>query len=88
MEISVKFLAKLQNSQVLPKDIKAETNYLNINIDLSEWQKCANDNVQHLKPPNNAEEADNYASKLNLIQAVSNQNNFFEGLKGFAFNFQ
>ncbi|KNC31183.1 ATR-interacting protein mus304 [Lucilia cuprina] len=88
-DINMKFLQKLQNSHVLPKDITAETNYHNINVDLSEWQKCTtNDNVNHLKPPSNAEEADSYANKLNLIQDASNQNKFFESLKGFAFNFQ
>lgn len=85
----MKFLQKLQNSHVLPKDINAEANYHNLYVDLSEWQKCTtNDNVNHLKPPNNADDADKYASKLNLIQDASNQKRFFESLKGFAFNFQ
>lgn len=87
-KFTVKFLQKLQHSHVLPKDIIAETNYYNINVDLSEWQKCTNDNVNHLKPPNNGQEADSYVSKLNLIEDASNQNKFFESLKGFAFNFQ
>lgn len=83
----MKFLHKLQNSHGLPKD--CDTSYQNINVDILEWQKCTNDTaVEHLKPPRNSEEADKYVQKLHLIEDASNQEKFFEGLKGFAFNFQ
>ncbi|TMW54808.1 hypothetical protein DOY81_000041 [Sarcophaga bullata] len=85
-EIDLKFLQKLKNSHVLPKSIIAETNYQNIVVDLSEWQKCTNEDIDHLKPPLNVEEALNSTCKLKLIQNAANQNNFFEGIKGYTLN--
>lgn len=86
MYVLVKFLEKLKSSHILPKTIIAETNYQNMIVDLNEWQKCTNDDVRHLKPPKNVEEATNNTRKLTLIQDASNQNNFFEGIKGYTLN--
>lgn len=84
----VKFLKKLQNSHILPKNIAAEINFKNLAVDLSEWQKSTNDVVRQIKYPSNVDQANHNANKLNLIEDASNNDKFFETLEGFAFNFQ
>lgn len=85
--ISVKFLQKLQNSHVIPKDITDETNLNTVMADLTEWQKTTKDDVSDIKL-GNLDDVLETANRLELIETASKEEKFFEVFKGYAFNFQ
>lgn len=84
---SVKFLQKILDSHVIPKDIASESNYNNIIADLAKWQIATKDDVSDIQV-SSAEEATRIADRLQLIEDASNKEIFFESLKGFAYSFQ
>ncbi|XP_073827496.1 mutagen-sensitive 304 [Musca autumnalis] len=86
-EIDLKFLQKIQNSHVIPKDIADETNLHTVVADLSEWQTITKD-TGHDILLNSLDEAAKIANRLGLIETASDEEKFFEVFKGYAFNFQ
>ncbi|XP_061399386.1 ATR-interacting protein mus304 [Musca vetustissima] len=86
-EIDLKFLQKIQNSHVIPKDIADETNLHTVVADLTEWQTITKD-AGHDILLDSLEEAAKIANRLGLIDSASDEEKFFEVFKGYAFNFQ
>uniref|UniRef100_A0A1I8MRC4 ATR-interacting protein mus304 n=1 Tax=Musca domestica TaxID=7370 RepID=A0A1I8MRC4_MUSDO len=86
-EIDLKFLQKIQNSHVIPKDIADETNLHTVVADLNEWQSLTKDNGQDILL-NSLDDAAKIANRLGLIETASDEEKFFEVFKGYAFNFQ
>ncbi|CAD7000360.1 unnamed protein product [Ceratitis capitata] len=80
------FLRKLRAFHIMPKPLYEEGNPANVLNDRNEWHSLTNDPSAKI----NVTSA-NLASaveKLNIMQSAGDESKFFEGLKGYAFNFE
>ncbi|XP_053961339.1 ATR-interacting protein mus304 [Anastrepha ludens] len=84
------FLNKLRAFHIMPKQLNEGGNAANVINDLREWHSLTNDNT----PNGIGEDAvasvnlSLAAEKLNIIRAAGDESKFFEGLRGYAFNFE
>lgn len=81
------FLKKLRAFHIMPKQLNEEGNPTNVLNDLSEWHSLTNDSTIR-----NADTSISSLAlaveKLNIMRYAGDEATFFEGLKGYAFNFE
>ena len=63
----------------MPKHLKEEENLANLNADLEDWCRITNDDINKNQKT---------FQNNNVLLSAFEMDNFFEGLKGYAYNFQ
>uniref|UniRef100_A0A0K8W609 ATR-interacting protein mus304 n=2 Tax=Bactrocera latifrons TaxID=174628 RepID=A0A0K8W609_BACLA len=80
------FLKKLRDFHIMPKQLNDEGNPVNVLNDLNEWHSLTNDSRS--RNPDTSVSIALAVEKMNIMHYAGDEANFFEGLKGYAFNFE
>ncbi|XP_011198983.2 ATR-interacting protein mus304 [Bactrocera dorsalis] len=80
------FLKKLRAFHIMPKQLNEEGNPVNVLNDLNEWHSLTNDSRS--RNPDTSVNITLAVEKMNIMHYAGDEAKFFEGLKGYAFNFE
>ncbi|XP_039949184.1 ATR-interacting protein mus304 [Bactrocera tryoni] len=80
------FLKKLRAFHIMPKQLNEEGNPVNVLNDLNEWHSLTNDSRS--RNPDTSVNIALAVEKMNIMHYAGDETKFFEGLKGYAFNFE
>ncbi|XP_036328369.1 ATR-interacting protein mus304-like [Rhagoletis pomonella] len=88
--VQMNFLDKLRAFHIMPKQLNEEGNVANVINDLKEWHSLTNDNSTCgvTADPNAMVNLPFAAEKLDIMRCAVDESKFFEGLNGYAFNFE
>ncbi|XP_067624551.1 ATR-interacting protein mus304 isoform X2 [Eurosta solidaginis] len=85
------FLNKLRTFHIMPKQLKEDGNSTNVINDLNDWNSLTNDSAATRQYAGDASAVAHLAKAaeyLNILRCAGGETKFFEGLKGYAFNFE